>query len=81
MNVIMLLLVKAVIYKEVINLYLEICFINNEKKTIKIGSFEEGLSILTDFKMAKENDVIEIMSNGFYFSFIKHKVSCIEFRK
>lgn len=67
--------------KEVINLYLEIFFINKEKKVIKIGSFEEGLSILTDFNMAKENDVIEIMSNGFYFSFVKNKVSYIEFRK
>lgn len=77
----MLLLVKTVIYKEVINLYLEICFINNEKETVKIGSFEEGLSILTDFRMVKENDVIEVMSNGFYFSFVKNKVSYIEFRK
>lgn len=62
-------------------MYLEICFINNEKETVKICSFEEGLSILTDFKMAKENDVIEVMSNGFYFSFVKNKVSYIEFRK
>lgn len=62
-------------------MYLEIFFINKEKKVLKIGSFEEGLSILTDFNMAKENDVIEIMSNGFYFSFVKNKVSYIEFIK
>lgn len=62
-------------------MYLEICFINNEKETVKIGSFEEGLSILTDFRMAEENDVIEVMSNGFYFSFVKNKVLYIEFIK
>lgn len=62
-------------------MYLEIFFINKEKKVLKIGSFEEGLSILTNFNMAKENDVIEIMLNGFYFSFVKNKVSYIEFIK
>ncbi len=62
-------------------MYLEIGFINKEKKKIEVSSLEEGLAIITDFNLAREEKTIEIMSNKYCFSFMKNKVLYIELKE
>lgn len=62
-------------------MYLEIGFINKEKKKIEVSSLEEGLAIITDFNLAREEKIIEIMSNKYCFSFMKNKVLYIELKE
>ena len=57
---------------------LEIGFINQDKKEIKVNSLEEALVIIHEFEWAKPNEIIEIKTDKGFFSFQKNKATYVE---